>query len=127
MISTWMVYLICSLDSINNLITIFLILTGCIACGSFLCGGLALNEESKESPLFKFFKKTFSVSLLLLIVLGLMETFIPSTNTAIAMYVIPKVVNSKTASSYVDVVNSLPPLLKGEINKRLTQLMEDKK
>lgn len=127
MISTWMVYLICSLDSINTLINIILIPTGLVAFFSFIGCLYGYNEEVVKEDVFKFFKETFKFSLSLLIVFGLMETFIPSTNTAIAMYVIPKVVNSKTASSYVDVVNSLPPLLKGEINKRLTQLMEDKK
>ena len=86
MITSWDLYWITRLDGIDLLLCIIFIIGTIILIVSSACYGAA--EEKMPKWALK--------PAILLIVIGIIEAFIPDTKTMIAIMFVPKIVNNET-------------------------------
>lgn len=127
MISAFQVYCIMTLDNIVASLCLICIIFAFVSC--FLAfqkyekfsewtkeKAWDGDEESKSQKIAKnkyfMFKKYFRLSLFVCLTSGLLGTFIPSTNAAIAMYIVPKLSDSK-------LMQNLPDYLQTYIQKEI--------
>lgn len=127
MISAFQVYCIMTLDNIVAFLCLICVIFVVISC--FLAFATYEkfaewtkekawdgDDESKSQKIAKnkyfILKKYFLLSLLVCLTSGLIATFTPSTNAAIAMYIVPKLSDSK-------LMQNLPDYLQAYIQKEI--------
>ena len=112
------IYVLLILDNVK---TFFIIITVAMVPISVGVMVAAFSEEIGEE--IEVCKKHWKKPPLALIVCLLLATMIPSTKTAIAMYVIPQVMNSEAAQKVPDILNKSLEL----IDKKLDESLGKKK
>lgn len=89
-ISAWKIYLVCQLDIILVVLVIFGCVFGIISLISYM---MATEAEENEAPALR---KRGLRSLLVMFLFFLLLAFTPSSQTAAAMYILPKISKSET-------------------------------
>lgn len=120
MISAWTIYWITSLDAINGMCAIFIPVFFMVAVLHFLMtvveGVWDSNHDQDiriKTIYLSLLKKLYIPGFIISILLGV---FIPSTNSAALIYVIPKIANS-------EFVKQLPPQLEKLAMKKIDDML----
>jgi len=121
MITSLEVYLILLADSINNTLSIifmlaltivFLLLIGIFVLKMNIDTFSQKDERERSQATVAKCIKAIKISTIIGLITLIIVTFTPDTKTLIAMYIVPKIVNSK-------VVNNIPDYLQEYIKKNL--------
>ena len=108
MITSWDLYWITRLDGINTLLTIFFIVGTIVLIVAAACYCAA--EEKKPAWALK--------PVIVIIIIGILATFIPDTKTMVAIVFVPKIVNNET-------VQQIPENAAKFINLKLKEWISD--
>jgi hypothetical protein len=99
--SAWTIYWITRLSFIKVFLFALVLIAACISIGLSVA-----IPDTKDKSIKKLYKKYLRYSILSTIVTWLIFALIPSKNTVIAMYVLPKLANSAYTEKYIKLLDA---------------------